>query len=326
MTNQTVRVLELLKRFNDGQKVCIETLQNDPLWWSDKTQEPMSEKSIRRDLDVIKQVFPKSFELIRGGKGEKGCYKAITKEAFENFMKPEVLSLMVQTFNMASKSDLFDNFDLNIDDKKIISKKINELNNIYEFKNKPFENAKSDSKIFKILERNIKNQKCSIIEYPNLGKLTKIEVKPYRILFINENFYLACEIEHEDYSFSMYKISKIKTIEDTSRTYHRNYDIDNFIKDIQTPFSRYTPNYKEHLIDIKLEVSSKKVFFFKSKRYLKSQNIDEVKDDGSLIVSYRVTQEMEVEDLIKRWIPHVKVLEPLNLKQKIEDELKEYLK
>ena len=326
MTNQTVRVLELLKRFNDGQKVCIESLQNNPLWWSDKTQEPMSEKSIRRDLDVIKQAFPKSFELIRGGKGEKGCYKAITKQAFDNFMKPEVLSLMVQTFNMASRSDLFDNFDLDADDKKIISKKVKELNNIYEFKNKPFENAKSDSKIFKTLERNIKNQKCIIIEYPNLGELTKIEVKPYKILFINENFYLACEVEHEDYSFSMYRISKIKTIEDTSKTYHRNYDIDNFIKDIQTPFSRYTPNYKEHLIGIQLEVNSKKAFFFKSKKYLKSQNIDEIKEDGSLIVSYKVTQEMEVEELIKRWIPHVKVIKPLSLKQKIEDELKEYLK
>lgn len=319
-TNQTDRVLELLKRFNNGQKVCIESLQQDEMWYG------KSERTIGRDFKVLKEYFPESFELIRGGRGEKGCYKAITNKSFENFMKPEVLSLMVQTFNMASRSDLFDNFDLNADDKKIISKKVKELNNIYEFKNKPFENAKSDSKIFKTLEINIKHQKCIIIEYPNLGTLTKIEVKPYKILFINENFYLACEVEHEDYAFSMYRISKIKTIEDTSKTYHKNYDIENFIKDIQTPFSKYTPNYKEHLVDIKLEVDSKKAFFFKSKKYLKSQNIDETKEDGSLIVSYKVTQEYEVEELIKKWIPYVKVIEPLSLKQKIEDELKEYLK
>lgn len=35
---------------------------------------------------------------------------------------------------------------------------------------------------------------------------------------------------------------------------------------------------------------------------------------------------MEVEDLIKRWIPHVKVISPPSLKIQIEDELKEYLK
>ena len=63
MTNQTTRVLELLKRFNNNQKVCIDTLQQEYLW------EAKSEKTIRRDLDVIKSIFPESFELIRGEKG-----------------------------------------------------------------------------------------------------------------------------------------------------------------------------------------------------------------------------------------------------------------
>jgi predicted DNA-binding transcriptional regulator YafY len=43
------------------------------------------------------------------------------------------------------------------------------------------------------------------------------------------------------------------------------------------------------------------------------------------VISYRVTQEYEVEELIKKWIPYVKVLEPLSLIDKIENELKEYL-
>jgi predicted DNA-binding transcriptional regulator YafY len=32
-----------------------------------------------------------------------------------------------------------------------------------------------------------------------------------------------------------------------------------------------------------------------------------------------------VEELIKRWLPYVKVIEPLSLKEKIEGELREYL-
>ncbi len=318
-TNQTDRVLELLKRFNNGQKVCIESLQQDEMWYG------KSERTIGRDFKVLKEYFPESFELIRGGRGEKSCYKAITKESFDNFMKPEVLSLMVQTFNMASRSDMFDRFELDESDKRIISKKVKDLDNIYEFKNKPFENAKADSVIFKTLESRIRARKCIILEYPHLGELTKVEVKPYKILFLNENFYLACEVEHEGYQFSLYRISKIKTIEDIPKTYNKNLEIENFIKDIQTPFPIYKQNYKEHLIDIKLEVNSKKAFFFKSKQYLKSQEILETKDDGTLIVGYKVTQEYEVEELIKRWIPYVKVISPLSLKNKIESELKEYL-
>lgn len=41
-TSQTKRVLELLKRFNDGKIVCIEALQSDMDWWNDTRQEPMS--------------------------------------------------------------------------------------------------------------------------------------------------------------------------------------------------------------------------------------------------------------------------------------------
>jgi len=316
-TNQTARVMKLIQMFNDNQKVCIEQLQNEYLW------EKKCDKTIRRDLDVLKEYFPESFELIRG---EKGCYKAITKKSFENFMKPEVLSLMVQTFNMASRSNMFESFDLDASDKAIITSKVNELNTIYEFKNKPFENAKSDSNIFKILEGSIKFQKCIIIEYPAKTKLKKISVKPYKILFMNENFYLTGEVENEPFDFSVFRISKIKTIEDTPRTYHKNLIVENFIKDIQTPFSLYSSDYKAKLIKIKLLVDKSKAYYFKSKNYLKSQKIEEKLDNGDLIVTYSVTQELEVEELIKRWMPNIKVLEPSSLKEKINTELREYLK
>ena len=65
-TNQTARVLELIKRFNNGQKISIEALSNEDLWFG------KSEKTIRRDLDVIHKYYPEcKFELIRGGKNEK---------------------------------------------------------------------------------------------------------------------------------------------------------------------------------------------------------------------------------------------------------------
>ena len=182
-TNQTTRVLELLKRFNHGEKVCIGALRHEYLW------DGKSEKTIRRDLDVIKEAFPESFELIRGD--ENGCYKAITNQAFDNFMKPEVLSMMVQTFNLANKSDLFKNFDLDDSNKRILESKIKEANKCYLFKNKPFETHKDDMVIFKKLESAIKYQKFLTIDYEVGSEIKTFEVKPYKIVFINENFYHA---------------------------------------------------------------------------------------------------------------------------------------
>jgi predicted DNA-binding transcriptional regulator YafY len=316
-TNQTARVLELLKRFNNGEKVCIETLQNDEIW------EGKSEKTIRRDLDVIKEYFPQSYELIRG---EKGCYKAVTKESFENFLKPDLLSLLVQTFSLAQKSNMFENLDIESSDRKILESKIKETSQCYEFKNKPFESKVDDMVIFKKLESAIKHQKYINIEYPIRDKVVKLEVKPYKIVFMNENFYLACEVDNQEFEFSIYRISKIKNIEDTKKTYQKNYEIEDFIKSMQTPFALYQKEFRKHLIEVKLEVSKEKAFFFKSKQYLKSQKFVEEKTNGNIVYSYQITQLLEIEELIKRWLPHVKVIEPLELKEKIETELQEYLK
>lgn len=332
-TKQTRRILEMLNMLNNNQKISIyeliEKAKEDAEdgvenYWVNSQNKALSEKSIRRDIDIVRKFFPLACELISG---EKGCYKAITKQAFENFMTPEVLSLMALTFSMASKSDLFDNFDLDEDDKKIVSKELKKINEVYEFKNKPFESTSMDRNILRVLERSIETGKCITVEYPTRNGMEKIKAKPYKILFMSENFYLACESEqNEEYRFSLYRISKIKTIEETSKTYQKNLELVEFIKDIQTPFAVYKPGYKKYLIEVKVRVSREKAFFFTSKKHLKSQQIVETKEDGSLIVSFRVSQEMEMENLIKSWLPHMKVLEPLSLKEKIEKELREYLK
>ena len=93
---------------------------------------------------------------------------------------------------------------------------------------------------------------------------------------------------------------------------------------MQTPFSKYTPEFRKHLIDVVVEVSSQKARFFKAKNFLPSQKTVEEKDDGSLVLSFKVTQEMEMDELIKKWIPHMRVVTPLSLEQKIEDDLKRY--
>ena len=94
---------------------------------------------------------------------------------------------------------------------------------------------------------------------------------------------------------------------------------------MQTPFARYQKGFRKHLIDVVLEVDKKKAFYFKSKQFLSSQQVLETKDNGNLIVGYQVTQEMEIDELIKRWLPYVWVVEPLSLRKRIERELRGYL-
>ena len=318
-TNPQARVLELLKRFNDGKKVCIEALQNDTMWFG------KSEKTIRRDLDVIKEYFPDSFELIRAAKGEKGCYKAITKDVFNNFMDKDTIALMVQTFNIAQRNNILEDLNISNDDRRIIDGKIKKSKECYEFITKPYETKKGDVKLLKEIERAIDWKRYTTITQKERDGSKEYEVKPYKIVFMNENFYLACENTSEEYPFTVFRLANIIDIKLHTKTFHINPDIADFIKNMQTPFSKYTPEFRKHLIDVVVEVSNIKARFFKAKNFLPSQKIIEEKDDGSLVLSFKVTQEMEMDELIKKWIPYMRVVTPLSLKQKIEDDLKQYL-
>jgi predicted DNA-binding transcriptional regulator YafY len=323
-TSQTKRVLELLKRFNDGKTICIEALQNDMDWWNDTRQEPMSEKSIRRDLDVIKEYFPDSFELIRGGKGEKGCYKAITKGVFDNILNQETMALIVQTVNIAQQNNMLERLNIDDADKKILQKQIDKSKECYEFVSKPYEHQKGDTKLFKDLEKAINAKQYIKVQYSTDNGIVEYELKPYKIVFINENFYLACENPDERYLFTMLRIAQIESVELQKQTFYHDYDIKEFIKHIQTPFSSYTPQFKNHLISIVVKVDKPKAKFFRLKKHFPSQKLIEERPDGSLILSFAMTQELEVESFIKSWIPHIHVIEPLSLKTKISDDLKRY--
>ena len=317
-TNQTYRVLELLKMFNNGNVVCIDTLKSNYLW------NCLSDKTIRRDLDVIREVFPESFQLVRNG--TDGCYKAITTSMFNNFLDPKNLSLLVQTFNIAQRSNLLESIDIDEEDKIILQTKINDYKKIYEFKNKPFESKSGDYVLFKKIENAIYFKKYNIMSYAVDSTTTKVfEIKPYKIVFMNENFYLASEVVDSSFEFSIFRISKIIDLEDTNKTFHRDYEIERFISDMQTPFARYKRNYKSDLIEIILEVDSSKAFYFKNKNYLTSQQIYKELDNGNIQLSYMVTQELEIQDLVYKWLPYIKVISPKNFYETIMRQLEEYV-
>ena len=89
-------------------------------------------------------------------------------------------------------------------------------------------------------------------------------------------------------------------------------------------FFRYVVSYKgKELVGLKNDGIIHKT---KSKKYLKSQQILETKENGNLIIKYQMTQLIEIEDLIKIWVPHVRVIEPTELKEKIDRDLQQYFK
>ena len=149
-------------------------------------------------------------------------------------------------------------------------------------------------------------------------------LKPYKILFMNDNYYLACETNNE-YKFSMYRINNILEINQLRHTFCYDMDLLEFVENIQTPFAKYSEDFKEKLIKILVEVDKSKITFFENKKFLPSQKIVDRLENGNLLLSFLVTQELEIEELIKKWLPYLKVIEPLSLDEKIKSDIKKYL-
>ncbi len=62
------------------------------------------------------------------------------------------------------------------------------------------------------------------------------------------------------------------------------------------------------------------------RRPLPTQHITSITEDGEMEFSIKITHEMEILPIIKYWIPHLFVVEPLWLKQRINEDLEDYLK
>jgi len=66
--------------------------------------------------------------------------------------------------------------------------------------------------------------------------------------------------------------------------------------------------------------------FFKVKDFLQSQKIEEKLSDGSLIVSFEVSHDEDIDNIIKSWLPDIEVLEPKRYAKKIKQELENYIR
>ena len=89
---------------------------------------------------------------------------------------------------------------------------------------------------------------------------------------------------------------------------------------MQTPFAKYSINPKP--VKALIKVDSNVARYFKFKKFFSSQNIVKELDDGSLLVEYTVTQDLELLYFILRWSTAVEVIEPISLRNLVKNSLK----
>jgi predicted DNA-binding transcriptional regulator YafY len=253
-------------------------------------------------------------------KSSRGCYEVVNKEVLRQYLnftdKKELLSYV-----KILKEILPSYYEkLDSDLKKEIEISSQKSKELYHFLNNPLEDF-SNNHLLKEIEQSITNKRKVNFAYKSMNYT---DAKPLQIVFMEGNLYLAILTNEEiNGGFKFLRINYIQEYKVLSTEYNETSTISKayeFLKEFQTPFAWFDSDYKQ--VKISATVYAKE--FFKLKKHLPSQEYQEF-DDGTAQLTYYVTNYMEIALLVKKWFPHLKIIEPVEWSDRLNEEIKSYL-
>ena len=139
---------------------------------------------------------------------------------------------------------------------------------------------------------------------------------PYKLLNQNGIWYLVADDDGVLKNFSFTKISNIKLLANT--LFKPNNE---FIKTIQKNEATW---FSQNVIDVTLEIDMQVSEYFLRRKLLPNQTIISQSDE-KLILSTQISYDNEILGIVQYWLPHIKIISPSYLQEKLIINLKKYL-
>ena len=215
---------------------------------------------------------------------------------------------------MSQVKSMSNNFEKKINN--IFSKLLNpSFTSPYFVKANDHEKINFNSKMIKKIELAILN--TNIIDIIQVNRITT--AKPYKIINIDGLWYLFAKDISEG-KIKSFLISEIQSVINSNNTFKLTTDVDEVLSNVHSAFFDDGNSF-----EVKVHIDANVAYYFKLKKLLPTQKIIEELDTGSLIVTFEISHYEDIDNIIKAWLPDIKVLEPKEYKVKLENELKAYL-
>ncbi len=144
------------------------------------------------------------------------------------------------------------------------------------------------------------------------------ELRPLKITLFDGFWYLiALNSWNTFMKFSLGRIEKVNAHQKTFTP----ISIDE--KLVQSPNIWFD---MEQNLEIKLKIAKSIAGYFKEVEFFPYQKIEKENNDGSLLVSCRTANFMQVLPQIQRWLPHIQVISPDDLAKLLNKQLSAYIK
>ena len=281
------RLADILTRLNSGEKLSIKNL----------AQEYQTHpRTITRDLNERLAFFP--FEIEGDSYFLPSHYLGkLTYQDIKNFAQ---ISGFGNLYPKLDKSFLREILD-------------SRANTVYSAKGYFFEDASLFAETLALFKKAIQERYYLEFLYKNEPRM----VQPYRIIHHHGCWYLAAVNKDTLRAYRLSRISLPKVIESQS------FEFDTAIlKQLENEESIWFGQQKQEII---LSVQGEVALHFKQRQLLPEQQVVKALDDGSLLISSRITHITQILPLVRYWIPHLKIVNPESLQQQLEAELKGYL-
>lgn len=170
---------------------------------------------------------------------------------------------------------------------------------------------------FKQLQQAVKNHQNIAFTYQKPGQTaTHRTLEPYVLLNKKGIWYLIGLEEGKQKTFCFSQMSFIETLEDTFKP------DTNFLNEIEQNDSIY---YGNQLSEVIIKVDEKVAHYFTHRNLFPNQEIICRLENGELLISCKNIHELEIIPLVQYWIPHLTIISPSELQEKMAKTLQQYL-
>lgn len=183
----------------------------------------------------------------------------------------------------------------------------------YLIKGHNYENVSDKQDEFKLIEKSILNQNKISFLYSAKERI----LNPYKLLNKDGIWYLV-GVENDETlkTYSFKKITKVKVLE-------TNFNLDDKILEIIKNEDNVW--FSQRQIEVVLKVDKSIAEYFKRRKVIANQSILKELEDGSLLVSCKVSFEEEILKIVRYWIPNIEIISPDYIQEKLDQSIKKYI-
>ncbi len=252
-------------------------------------------RTIQRDLNERLGVLPLQHE--------NGLYR------LESFYLGKLTLKDIKNFaTLAGVSGLFPKLDTDFI-RAILDSTINQA---YEVKGQFLEDVSQLKPLFEQLQTAILSHKTCCFLY----KDTEHTVEPYKLIHHHGCWYMAAS---HNGVLKAYKLALLKNL----LTQQQFMPDPLLVAQVSQEESIWFGLEKREVI---LTVDKKAASHFKRRQLVPAQQVIKELEDGSLIVSSHISHDLQMLPIVRYWIPHVRVVSPVGLREACMESVRQYLR